>query len=170
MIKVDLPEAAKLSWMRARDEQTRADMITLINEEWPACEALEKAKDQQAHYWRMEDRTVAAPPPPELRQEDVRPPKRRFDSEWPPAGNKGQKGGNGKGKGSGKKPKLIQEAMKLITVDNNGVKYCGAFNSYRGCVRDERRCPQHAKHLCNVQVWKGVACRAKDHGAPKHSQ
>ena len=102
VIKVDLPESAKLSWMRARDEQTRADMATLINEEWPAVEALEKAREQQAHYWRMEDRTVATPPPPELRPDDVRPAKRRYESEWP---HKGQKAGNGKGKGDGKKPK-----------------------------------------------------------------
>ena len=155
-----------MSWMRARDEQTRADMTTLINEEWPAGEALDKALEQQAHYWRMEDRTVAAPPPPELRQEDVRPPKRRFESEWP--SNKGQKGG-GKGKGA-KKQKLIQEALKTLSIDNAGVRYCGAFNSHRGCVRDERKCPQRAKHKCNVMLWKGKACGMANHSAVEHRE
>ena len=169
VIKVDLPESAKLSWMRARDEQTRADMATLINEEWPAGEALDKAREQQAHYWRMEDRTVATPPPPELRQDDVRPAKRRYDSEWQPS-NRGNKGGNGRGKGDGKKPKLIQEALKVMSTDGYGGKFCGAFNSARGCVRDERRCPQQGKHRCNVQLWKGKACGSTEHGATGHGR
>ena len=165
VIKVDLPDAAKLSWMRARDEQTRADMTTLINEEWPACEALDKAREQQAHYWRMEDRSVAAPPPPELRAEDVRPPKHKYESEWP--AGKG-KGGGGKGNKGGKKPKLIQEALRTISTDSNGVRYCGAFNARGGCVRDERKCPQRAKHRCSIQLWKGKACGDVNHGATGH--
>ena len=80
VIKVDLSVSAKLSWMRARDEQARADMAQLVNEEWPAGEALEKAKEQQAHYWRMEDRVVATPRPPELRAEYVRHSRHRFES------------------------------------------------------------------------------------------
>ena len=88
LIKIEIPEASKLQWVRARDEQTRADMAQLVCEEWPAHEALQKAMDQQAHYWRMLDNLVAAPPPPELRSDDTRPPKRRYE-EAPWSGNKG---------------------------------------------------------------------------------
>ena len=169
LIKVDLPEHAKLQWVRARDEQTRADMAQMVCEEWPAHEALEKAMDKQAHYWRMLDNLVAAPPPPELRAEEPRGGKRAYDgAPW-------NGPGNGKGKGGGKRQKGGAKGKddevcthRIITVDKHRVKYCGAFNSKRGCVKDERRCPQKARHACAVEVGRGTVCGARDHGAAGH--
>ena len=101
VIKVNLPEHAKLQWLRARDEQTRADMAQMVCEEWPAHEALDKAMEKQAHYWRMLDNLVAAPPPPELRADDARPQKRRYE-EAPWSGHKGGTARAGAVAGKGK--------------------------------------------------------------------
>ena len=163
-IKVDIPEGAKLSWMRARDEQTRADMAQLVCEEWPAGEALEKAKEQQAHYWRMKDDLVAVPPPPELRPDQVRPPKRQFESDAWQGGDRA-KGGGKKQRGENK---IIQRELSRISRDAKGVKYCGAWNSPKGRVKDERRCPQGGKHMCSIQLQKGKACGMRSHNAINH--
>ncbi|CAK0807283.1 unnamed protein product, partial [Prorocentrum cordatum] len=60
-LKVSIPEHAKLRWLRARDEATRTDMAQLVNEGWPAGEALTEALKREAHFWRMKDDTVAQP-------------------------------------------------------------------------------------------------------------
>ena len=56
----------------------------------------------------------------------------------------------------------------MISIDSKGIKYCGGFNSQRGCVPDDRKCPQRGRHACNVMIDKGKACGRKDHGAPGH--
>ena len=61
-----------------------------------------------------------------------------------------------------------KELPKMISIDSKGIKYCGGFNSQRGCVPDERKCPQRGKHVCNAMIDKGKACGRKDHGAPNH--
>ena len=59
-IRIDIPEASKLAWLRARDESTRSEMVSLINEGWPGGEALHKARKIHAHYWRMEDKVSSS--------------------------------------------------------------------------------------------------------------
>ena len=59
-LEVNLPEQAKLKWIRARDERTRAEMAHLINEGHPGGEALLAAWKTNARFWDMEDRPVAA--------------------------------------------------------------------------------------------------------------
>ena len=59
VIRIAIPESMKLTWVRSRDETTRADMAQVINESWPGGEGLLKARESLAHYWRMEDKTIA---------------------------------------------------------------------------------------------------------------
>ena len=60
VLEVSMPEHQKIRWLRARDERTRAEMVYLINEDWPGGEALDAAVKKHAHFWDMEDKPVAA--------------------------------------------------------------------------------------------------------------
>ena len=164
VIKLDAPEQNKVPWLRSRDETTRADMAQLVNEGWPGGEALVKAKQQKAHYWRMADGTVASVC-------ETAVPTRS-----PSRGRERSRDNRGRGK-QGPKPRNQQQngqkppqqnVQKTISMDSNGIKYCGAFNTARGCPNNERKCAQRGRHACSVMLDKGKACGRKDHGATGH--
>ena len=60
VIRINIPEADKLRWLRTRDEATRTEMVELINDGWPGGEALVTADARNAHFWKMKDGTAAA--------------------------------------------------------------------------------------------------------------
>ena len=161
VIKLDAPEQTKVPWLRARDETTRADMAQLVNEGWPAGEALVKAKEQQAHYWRMADGTVAI-----VRETAAARSPSRGDRAR--SRDRNNRGGPKQQNSRNKQNSTQKDAVKTVSIDAKGIKYCGAFNSFRGCVADERKCPQRAKHLCSRMLEKGKACGRKDHTAATH--
>ena len=165
VLNIDIPEEKKLKWVRLRDESTRGEMAQLINDGWPGGEALTEAMKSQAHYWKMEDKTVAAPvisdaPPPNI-AEPLGLKRTRDDRRL---GARSQSGGVPKQRKGGNP----MEGIKVISTDKRGVKYCGKYNSFRGCSRHERDCPQNARHLCSFQIERGVACGRTDHCAVNH--
>ena len=60
-IKISIPEAEKLAWMRRRDEQIRTEMAALMNDGRPGDEALQEAGSKYAHLWVMRDWSSAVP-------------------------------------------------------------------------------------------------------------
>ena len=151
VLSVDMPEREKLAWLRKRDEATRGEMVQLVNDGWPAGEALEEAMAEGKHLWLMRDEMVAAPERDNTWED--RPPRRRSRS--------AQRRPSQPQKGAGKK-------QQVISIDSKGVKFCGAWNSRKGCVHNEKKCPQGGKHVCNAWVAKGVACGRKDHRGCDH--
>ena len=168
VLTIAIPEEAKLHWWRTRDETVRTEMAALVNDQWPAGEALKEAVKANAHHWEMADAVVAAP---EDGDEDV-------DMEPRHGARPQQAAGKGRGKrprvgggsssrgsqGGGSFHMVNGRAIRKITTDSRGTKYCGAWNSERGCTRNQADCPQEAVHACNVSVAKGKAC-----GDPKHT-
>ena len=49
VLTIDMPEREKLAWLRKRDEATRGEMVQLVNDGWPAGEALEEAMVEGKH-------------------------------------------------------------------------------------------------------------------------
>ena len=145
-----------LDWLRKRDEATRGDMVQMVNEGWPAGEALEQAMANQNHYWLMLDNTKAAPQIEETTdRKRGRSPSHRRDHR--------ERRSPQKAKGKGK-----QGNAPSLTVDKKGIKYCGAYNSTKGCVHQEKKCPQNGRHACNAIISKGVACGRRDHALCDH--
>ena len=133
--------------MRTRDETTRAEMLQMVKDCWPAGEALAEAMEKEAHFWRMLDESVAAP-----EAEATFERKRRQDARSP--SQQRTKGG---------KRDASSSAKRRIMIGAKGVKYCGAWNSTRGCTHNEKQCPQRARHACCAQTAKSVACCRRDH-------
>ena len=155
-LKASIPEHAKLRWLRARDEATRTEMAQLVNEGWPAGEALTEALKREAHFWRMKDDTVAQPVDGEQRE---RGPKRARDDSDDRAPGRG---------GGAPRQQPARGTFNRITIDKNRVKFCGAWNSAAGCSKNEKQCPQAGKHACCAQVARGVACGKRDHNFLNH--
>ena len=155
-LKVAIPEHAKLRWLRTRDEATRAEMVELINEGWPGGEALVEAFEKEAHFWRMKDDTVAQPMEGETAQRSDRRVRVRSRSPTPRRGH------------AARRERSPPSKIPRISIDKNKVKYCGAWNSDRGCVRNDKNCPQRGRHACCAQVAKGQACGRRDHNYASH--
>ena len=151
---IDMPEREKLAWLRKRDEATRGEMVQLVNDGWPAGEALEEAMTEVKQLWLMKDGTVAAPERDTTWEDE--PPRRRSRS----APRKSSQKGGGKS--------AANKAPGSISIDSKGVKYCGAWNTHKGCVRNEKQCPQKGRHACSAWIQKGVACGRKDHRCCDH--
>ena len=159
VLEISIPEPLKLKWIRLRDERTRATMAHLINEGYPGGEALDAAMAKHAHYWDMEDRTVAADTSSGLASMQdaeaagsyIQPPR----GQKRPAEGKGAGGKNPKGKGKGKQ----------ASRDQQGRLICSAFNGRKGC---KAPCPFNQRHTCNVMASDGLACECR-WGKPGHS-
>ena len=159
-------EKERLDWLRKRDEQVRGEMVAYINDGWPGGEALTRASERLAHIWMIREGAVASSGEA---QEDRGQKRPRQD-----------KGGKGNGKAAGKSQKGTQDmprdrsdrsdTMQGVqrASQHKGVKFCGAFNGKKGCTWNEKDCPQHAKHMCNVIMPNGQICRRTNHGAHTH--
>ena len=153
-------EKERLDWLRKRDEQVRGEMVAYINDGWPGGEALTRASERLAHIWMIREGAVATP----LEGQEDRGQKRPHQ----------EKGGKGQGKAAGKTQKGAQDkdkdalqGIQRVTI-HKGTKFCGAFNGRKGCTWNEKDCPQHAKHMCNVVMPNGQVCRRTNHGAHGH--
>ena len=85
------------------------------------------------------------------------------------------KGSKGKGTGSQQAPvddpynfSPGGQRITKVSIDNKKTKWCGAWNSARGCVPNQRNCPQKAQHGCNVMISKGIACGSRQHDCSGH--
>ena len=135
-------------------------MVAYINDGWPGGEALTRASERLAHIWMIREGAVATP----LEGQEDRGQKRPRQ----------EKGGKGEGKAAGKAKKGAQDNYKdhlqgiqRVTM-HKGIKFCGAFNGKKGCTWNEKDCPQHAKHMCNVMMPNGQVCKRTNHGAQGH--
>ena len=153
-IQLGLPDAQRLSWLRARDEQARADVARYVCDGWPGGEALQKAREDQSHYWRMGDAVAAMTSKPTREARESSPPRNTARG----------------GKGGGKGQKQQKGTSATISQDKKGIHLCGAFNSHRGCTRSEWDCPQGARHACSYAIGKGTPCGRRDHGACSHEK
>ena len=162
VLAIDLPDHAKLSWLRKRDETIRTEMVALINEGVPGDEALFIASNKYKHLWIMKDTHEAIHEAGTLAIWEAPPQglKRPRDDRGGKGKDKGKKG-HGKGKDQ-------DNRMTTVTMLPGGkVKVCGAFNSARGCTK-ETQCPQRGRHVCSVKMRDGTICQARDHGAATH--
>ena len=147
--KIRLKEEDKLYWLRIRDEATRSGMVRMVNDGWPAGEALEKAYEDEASFWRMKDDNVVAAP--------------MEDDEKTRGSHSGKRT-----RSRNPKSAINAKLPAQVTIDKNKVKWCGAYNSPKGCTRREKDCPQRGRHGCNIQVAKGWACGDRNHSALDH--
>ena len=113
--------------------------------------------ENQAHYWRMQDNAIAQPM--DTGDGDYERPGKRQREE------RGRNLSPKRGKGA---RKIDGQPGQRVSTDRFGQKFCGAFNSSKGCTRNERDCPQRAKHACCFQIEKGRACGRKDHNFLTH--
>ena len=157
-LEIAVPEAHKLEWIRVRDEKTRATMAHLINEGYPGGEALDAAMSKHAHYWDMEDKTVAADTSSTLAS--IQDAEAAGSHSQAPRGQKRTAEGKGAG---GKNPKGKGKG-KPASRDQQGRLICGAFNGRKGC---KTPCPQNQRHTCNVTASDGLACEGR-YGKPGH--
>ena len=156
VLEIAIPEHAKLSWIRKRDERTRGEMAHLINDGASGDEALAEAMEKHRYFWDMEDKSQAAdfnsggsPPAASPRSRSPRG-----------ASSSGQRGQGGKGSG-----KRSLEGIKMAQYDSKKQKICGAYNGKKGC---SDLCPRKQRHVCNVIAPDGKACEGRT-GHPKHS-
>ena len=160
VLEISIPEADKLRWIRKRDEKTRATMAHLINEGYPGGEAIEAAVAQHAHYWDMEDRTVAADTESTLaalRDAEAAGSYVKAPRNQAPRGQKRQQP-EGKGNPGRKEVKLARE-------DSKRRKICGPWNGKKGCWEP---CRNREQHVCNVIAADGKACAGR-FGKPGHN-
>ena len=149
-------EPERLAWLRKRDEAVRSEMVALINDGFSGGEAIGKAWSKLAHMWIMRDHTsIAASTDAELYCQPFPPAKRQRQEE----------GGKSQGKGKGNKQ---TGKLRTSTKDRQDRKICGAFNSAKGCVRDERSCPQGGRHVCSVLGSNNIVCASTKHNALGH--
>ena len=133
-------------------------MVALLNDGFSGGEALKMAWSKLAHIWVIRDGAASADSSDGGHQRgQVRA---RSDSK-----------GKGAGKDKGKKGKTNGPdpfyGVKRASTEN-GIKFCGAFNGAKGCTRQDKHCPQQAKHQCNVIKPDGDICRSTSHGAAGH--
>ena len=131
-----------------RDEKTRATMAHLINEGYPGGEAIETAMVKHAHFWDMEDKTVAADTSSSLAS--IRDAEAMGSHDQAPRGHKRPAETKGaKGNSAG---------MKFAQVDAKRVRICGAWNGKKGC---RETCPRGQRHCCNIVAPDGKACEGR---------
>ena len=137
-------------------------MVGLTNDGWPGGEALQSAVERLAHFWRMEDKTVAVPLRNDLQDQDEpirgppsKAPRRNAPGPCRQALDPYVFHKNGK-------------PLSKLSQDSNGNKFCGKFNSAKGCTRDERDCPQKGIHGCNIRLRSGQGCGRRDHTWAEH--
>ena len=151
-----LTELERLIWLRRRDEQVRGEMVALVNDGFSGGEALTTSWKKLAHIWVIRDGASSSDGQDGGRRGQVR--QRQEDK--------------GKGGGKGGKAKAAKGApyFKRASVDKKtGKKLCGAYNGFRGCVWNEKQCPQQGRHVCNVIMPSGEICGSREHGASNHS-
>ena len=154
---VTLTERERLEWLRRRDEQVRSETVALINDGFSGGEALKTSWSKLAHIWVIRDGAAAAD------SSDGGQQRGQVRARSEP---KGKGGGKDKGKKGKTAPDDFHGVRRAST--HNGMKFCGAFNGKRGCVRNEKSCPQGAKHQCSVIKPNGDVCRSTAHGACGH--
>ena len=132
----------------------RSEWAALVNDGFTAGEALTTSWAKLAHVWIIRD-GASSSGGDDGRRGQVRP--RSED--------KGKGGGKGKEKGKGAKG---SQDYKKASVDRNRNKICGAFNGTRGCVWNDKQCPQQGKHICSVILPNGNICGSREHGAAYH--
>ena len=157
-------ESERLHWLRKRDEQVRGEMIALINDGFSGGEALTTSWKKLAHIWVIRDGAQAS----ETQQDYARAPTQRYYDDKGKGAGKGRKGKqDDKGaRDPGQDPLagVKRKAMDPYTKKN----YCGAYNSKKGCVWNQNRCPYGALHKCNVIKPNGDVCGSTTHGACQH--
>ena len=126
-------------------------MAHLINEGHPGGEASATAWKTNAHYWDMEDRTVAA--------ETATSRAALRDAEGSPSPPRRQGGEKRK-----EAPRNLM-GVRQAAVDSKKRKICGTFISKRGCTAP---CSKGLRHVCNVVAPDGKACEGRM-GQPNHS-
>ena len=149
-LEINVPEHARLRWLRLRDERTRAQMGHLINQGMPGGEALTQSWKDHAHLWDMEDRVTVAETQAEARTRAPSPLKRRQveDRRQPRAVDS----------------RVDMRGVKLAGMDTSKRKLCGAWNG-RGCSEP---CPKKARHACSIIESNGKICGSTDHNAVAH--
>ena len=71
--------------------------------------------------------------------------------------------------GKKKGGKAVKSKIGNLATSWRGRKFCGAFNSKRGCTHGEAQCPQWAEHKCGYIVHDdGTVCGATEHGWSSH--
>ena len=151
-------DAERMAWLRKRDETTRSEMVSLLNDGLSGGEAIKQAWTKMAHLWVMRDglNYVAADAPPEAQGL-----KRQRD-------DKGKGGAKGKAASSGGGQGGPRAALRTATKNAKGKKLCGAFNGNKGCSLDPRSCPQAGLHVCSVILPNGQICGSNRGGALDH--
>ena len=151
-------ESEKLTWVRYRDETIRTEWVNLVNEGIPGDEALATAVSKHKHLFNMRDSSRASGFSEAIVPYTEPRGQRRPRDE--PQGGKGQ-GKNKKGKGQ-------EGSLRRASQTENRIKLCGAYNSPKGCVDNDRNCPQKGRHWCSIILADGTVCKAKDHCAITH--
>ena len=161
-------ESEKLHWVRIRDEAVRSEMVALMNDGWTGGEALDKSWTKFAHMWIMKDGLgVASSSQISEPAEQSYPRGQVHQREGKAKGTgKGNDKGNKRAKGDNRQSGTF--GLKTATM-HKGKKYCGAYNSNRGCVYNVNQCPQRAQHSCNVVMPTGEICGSSKHTALTHS-
>jgi len=143
---LDLPERAALSWMYARDVQTRSSMISYMRQGWPQGEALNKACREHSQEWtggpkKQSDQELAH----ELLGKSIQ----EADS-WGGRSNKRKRNDF-----------MGSTASKWFKGDNSP---CYAYNGTAGC--NNKRCGK--EHVCSF-MRNGVMCGQNHSKAKFHS-
>ena len=150
-LEMNMPEHARMRWLRLRDERTRAQMAHLINQGVPGGEALTQAWRELAHLWDMKDGVVAAETHSEAAGSSYM------------GGHAQQE--NTSSDSKAKRAKSDANPMKgvrLASQDNNRKKLCGAWNSVRGC---NEPCHKKQRHACSVIGRDSQICLSREHNA-----
>ena len=81
-------------------------------------------------------------------------------------GRSARKGKGGNQKGAGKRTGSGNSGQGITMF--KGQKYCGSFNSSKGCSYEEWKCPQKGLHKCTWKNSSGKLGGKADHGFTGH--
>ena len=160
-----VPSVDAMSWLERRDRITRTAMANLIQQKWPAGEALTKAIEKTAGDWTVIHNACVVGPHDGLAfvEDEVAMSEEQVNDMIDMRkgrSDKKRKKGAGKGKDGGKKGfadrnnkrnsgiTKIGRVASTMPKAKGGQKICGAFNAKKGCTKNEKACPFHGKHVC----------------------
>ena len=149
-LECGLPFNQQLLWLEERDLLTRGKMVIYMRQQWPQGEALKQAWSDAAVQWAMasQKQPVASQSQSNSRKRDsqamAQQPQQSLRSSSPKAA---------------KSPKKSRHAR--VTSKNEPI--CKKYNDQRSCTKDDRQCPERAKHVCDVVKGNGQVCGAWNH-------
>ena len=165
-----------LKWIRERDEQTRAKMISYMQDPdsgLPAGKALQAARKELHNLWDISKETAkiasSASAAEGISKADfirmakslglqARAPLGKTASALAKKarangkGKKAKRKGDGKGRGAGKG----NNNKRWVDETKSGKKFCPDFQ-YGTCTNPNNNCPK-GLHLCNRKTSKGIHC------------